>query len=286
MTGEGTATTARLQAEKEAQDVEARMKKLDADMSKISITIAELEGQLQALEARLGASDLPPEQRAEVERELEALGSDLSAARAELGRLQSEYAELQSKASTLRDAAEASGNEALNAGYDTLHKELAAYRKHVRTSDKNAITGRFDSLWTRLDAIQSGAQRLSGELGSLEAKEFTRLKSTFDAEVGNVARERGELGTAQGHVSALADQVTRQGLERVRSDFAESVLEADKGVVDVYWVKKVDVSDEYSALLKEQEALVRELNGRFRLIRAGLPDPTLNVPTDPTGAKQ
>ncbi len=285
-TGEGTANTARMKAEKEAQDIEARMKKLDGDMSKIAITIGELEGQVTAVEARLVAADLTPEQRAEVERELDVLNGDLKAGRAELDRLSGEYDGLRQQATELWAAAESSGNAAVNAGYDALHKDLAGYRRHVRTSDKNAITGRFDNLWARLDAIYAGAKRLSGELGSLEAKEFTRLKSTFDAEVGNVARERGELGQAQGQVSALADQVTRQGLERVRSEFAESVLEADKGVVDVYWVKKVDVSDEYSALLKEQEALVRELNGRFRLIRAGLPDPTLNVPTDPTGGDQ
>ena len=281
--GEGAANTAKKKAETEATAIETRMAAMEKDMSKISITIDELDTQITTIEARLAESTLPPEDRGEVERELNALNDDLKAGRAELNRLKADYSTLQTKASELWDAAESSGNAAISAGYDSLHRQLVDYRRHVRSADKNAIAGRMDSAWTRLQAIDNNAAQLKSELGGLEAKEFTRLKSTFDAEVGNVAVERNELDDAQDGMTDLASDITREGLERVRAEFAESVLEADKGVVDVYWVKKVDVSDEYRALQKEQEALVRELNGRFRLIRSGLPDPTLNVPTDPSG---
>ena len=284
--GEGTVNAARNKAEEEAKTIEGRMDSMKKDMSKIAITIDELEVQIGEIEAGLGTADLSPEARGEYERELNGLNDDLKAGRTELDRLRDEYSTLQAKANELWDAAEASGNQALNVGYDELRTQLVAYRRHVRSSEKNAVTGRLDSAWVRLDALHNNTNRLSNDLGGLEADEFTRLKTTFDAEVSNVAHERSRLTEEADGMTDLADDITRQGLERVRAEFAESVLEADKGAVDVYWVKKVDVTDEHRALQKEQEALVRELNGRFRLIRSGLPDPTRTVPTDPAGGGQ
>ncbi len=284
-TGE-RAQQARKQAEEEARGVESRMTSLEEDMAKIAITVRELETQMAGLEENLVDAELSPEERGKVEREMSALDDDLRAARGELDRLKSEYGGLRKQAAVLWAAAESSGNEALNAGYDELHKDLSRFRSHLRTDDKNAIAGRMDSCWTRLDVVWDNTAHFRSQLDSLESEEFVRLKTTFDAEVDNVSRERDELVEQKDGVSDLADAVTREGVERVRREFAESVLEADKGVIDVYWVKKVDVSDEYSALLKEQEALVKELNNRFRLIRSNLPDPTLTAPTDPTGGEQ
>jgi hypothetical protein len=61
--------------------------------------------------------------------------------------------------------------------------------------------------------------------------------------------------------------LTREGFERMESFFAESVLKADTGIVDVYWARKLELADERERVQQERNDLVAELNRRFELIR-------------------
>ena len=278
VTGEGADKRARDDASALAGEYEKKAEKIRKDAAKVAIQVDELDTQATELKARVASSDLSEEQRTEVSARLGEVQQDLAHARKELYRLQDEQDDLEAAAVKQRDTAEAAGNAAMKAGYDELHAELAALRRHVTTSDRTVVSSRIDGMWRRLDTMDANSATLGTKLGSLEKTELSGLKRRLESETRNVSNQRNEYTSKKAQADGLADEVTREGFSELREEFATSVLKADKGIVDVYWVRKVGVSDERKALGKEQEALLRELDGRFRLIRQGLPETTQNLP--------
>ena len=61
--------------------------------------------------------------------------------------------------------------------------------------------------------------------------------------------------------------VTRAGIGRVEGEFTETVMGAARGIVDVYWTRKAQVSDEIERLGEERGLRSRELDDRFQTIR-------------------
>ena len=53
-------------------------------------------------------------------------------------------------------------------------------------------------------------------------------------------------------------------------DGRADVLEADKGIVDVYWLRKSAASDQLVDLGEEKNRLLEELDGQFRIVRENL----------------
>jgi hypothetical protein len=64
--------------------------------------------------------------------------------------------------------------------------------------------------------------------------------------------------------------LTKDGFGRLEDFFAESVLKADMGIVDVFWSQKLEVSDEIVRVKEEKSELLSELERRFSLIRQKL----------------
>jgi hypothetical protein len=68
----------------------------------------------------------------------------------------------------------------------------------------------------------------------------------------------------------LAARVTRVGFARLDAQVYESIMRADRGIVDVYWVRKSEVLDERERLAEERAVRTAELEARFSLIRQKL----------------
>lgn len=274
----GDGSRAREDASALAKEYQGKADRIQQDAAKVAIQVEELSAQSKQLREKLGSADLDESARADVGARLSEVDGDLDHARSELNDLTRQRDELEARARDQRDAAADAGSAAMKAGYDKLHADLAALRRHVTSSDRTVVTSRIDGIWRRLDSVDTGGDSIASRMGGLEKTELSTLRRRLDEETRNVADQRREYTSRSASADTLADQVTRDGFTTLGDEFATSVLKADKGIVDVYWVRKVSVSDERKALGKEQEVLLRELDGRFRLIRQGLPEPTKNLP--------
>jgi hypothetical protein len=81
-----------------------------------------------------------------------------------------------------------------------------------------------------------------------------------------------DVAGASGVIASVSSQVTRAGIGRVEDDFHETVMGADRGIVDVYWARKVEVTDEIERLKDERGKRTDELDTRFELIRQRMGD--------------
>ena len=91
----------------------------------------------------------------------------------------------------------------------------------------------------------------------------SRLSEHMDA----VVRISGDVSATSTSASTVASAVTRDGLDRVEDEFYETVMGADRGIVDVYWTRKAQVSDEIERLNDERGKRSAELDSRFEVIR-------------------
>ena len=108
-----------------------------------------------------------------------------------------------------------------------------------------------------IDPWEEELKRITQEFGT----EFAALQD-LERGVSKVYQETDVLGI----------DATRSGFEELAQFFNESVMKADMGIVDVYWMRKVEVSKRIGALNKERQELENELKRRFEAIDAKLED--------------
>jgi hypothetical protein len=141
------------------------------------------------------------------------------------------------------------------------YADLRPGNRLVETSE------RIDGLHHSLNRVHERLQKVSAGLGDVERSEMESLRIRFEHEVHEVASQRANLDDFAGDAQDVSAQITRDGFARIGAFFADSVLKADMGIVDVYWAQKLTTVDEISRVQGEKATLLDELDTRFSLIR-------------------
>jgi hypothetical protein len=209
----------------------------------------------------------------------ERVRADLAAAR---GELDSAIAELQSAQSEITrrkimraveagSVQENQGERARTlARFATLHDSVTTYRRNAQDTDSAAIYAQIDRLWGQLDALESSSSDAARVVATGEAKETQAVRQRLAATAQKVTELQRELDSGGVETEALAAKVALHGLRAVKGQFESAIVDAEKGIVDVYWIRKSETSDEEDALIAQQAKLLQDLNDRFRLIRENL----------------
>jgi TolA-binding protein len=154
--------------------------------------------------------------------------------------------------------------------YQGLRQRMAALRRQAPDGDSAQVFAEIDRLWGLLDA----ADRVGGEaarvLGSSEARELALVRQKLAGARQDVAVLRRDVATDGQETERVATAIVLGGLRDLRGEFENDVLLADKGLVDVYWVRKTNTTDAMDMLTSEQARLLQELDERFRVIKENL----------------
>jgi tetratricopeptide (TPR) repeat protein len=219
---------------------------------------AEIRDVRLALETSGSADDAA---RRSVLDDLKSMEAEMVAARTDVDQLEVRLARLvvPAKPSVERPASERD----IRTEIERLH---AAYVP-LRANGSDVDGQRLDGLH---NALGQAHVRLDGVLDSLEnveESELVRIRARFEHEVGEVASQRASLQTTMEEAEEVSITLTRDGFGRLEDFFAESVLKADMGIVDVYWAEKLEISDEVQRVKGERSELLAEMERRFELIR-------------------
>ncbi len=241
---------------------EAKVSGLRQEIADVEAEVDSAESQLETLQRTLSEQgDLSESERAGIAAESADVEAQLGQDRVRLGELRVELSNMQAPDSEERP--DDGPGEQLSAKIAEVREGLEA----LRPAGDSVIPRRFDELHAQLEYAQKRFADIQGRLGSLATTEFGRVKERFRTEVAEVAAERQSLETLTIDADRVAVALTREGFERMESFFAESVLKADTGIVDVYWARKLELADERERVQQERNDLVAELNRRFELIR-------------------
>lgn len=208
----------------------------------------------------MGGEQLDPMLRADLEARLSQIVAEQSDVASRLPEVEVEYGQI------LSSPPSNSGTHSLEtvlADIDALHGE---YQARFPDSEAAART-RFDTAQGELGSTQALLTELLVRLDLTEGNELDRIRARFNHEVKEVASERVELERTLRDAEDVTVLLTRAGFGRLEDFFAESVLRADMGIVDVYWAEKVNVAEQRSEVQYEREALRGDLDQRFTFIR-------------------
>ena len=89
-------------------------------------------------------------------------------------------------------------------------------------------------------------------------------------ERARVGRIGGDVDRVDAEAARVATAVTRTGFGLLEDELYETIMRADRGIVDVYWLRKTEVADEKLRLATERAERLRELDARFGLINQKL----------------
>ena len=89
-------------------------------------------------------------------------------------------------------------------------------------------------------------------------------------EAGEVEVLAADLEGSMNTARVLTSDITQAGFSWLAGVFGDSVMGADMGIVDVYWVRKASVSEERIRVIEERQELLLELSENFSRIRQGL----------------
>lgn len=143
-------------------------------------------------------------------------------------------------------------------------------RSQIGDPDARQVLQRLDRMHEALRAADDSIVASSQRLGPLEESELARIRDRFDRERQQVDQQRADLARTLDEAERVSVELTRSGFGRLEDFFAQSVLRADVGVVDVFWAQKVEVSDEKRRVLDERNRLQQRIRDRFDQIEQKL----------------
>lgn len=210
---------------------------------------------------------LSDEDRDAVEQEVEGIMEVLLDSRTRLAELRVELSQIRAPIERLEESPVATGVDAELTG---AIERLRGDYQSMRTGSDAEIAARFDAVHAQLEDAQATYARVLDRIETLAESEIATIRERFAAEVVEVAAQRAELDVTSREVETVAVDLTRQGFARMESFFAESVLKAELGIIDVYWARKLEIADQRQRIQDERNTLVSELERRFAIIRQKL----------------
>lgn len=246
---------------------------VQGEASRVALVAADVQGELAAVDRLLDQrrNQLGTEVAAEVAEALTGVEAELDAVRAELQSAQSETTMRTVMASipaSRNDSGDAERG-AIASELDTIHRSLRAPRGRVETGAAGSFA-RIDQQWLRVADLDARAVETKTVLDRAEKVEVALLREELARQEQLVGSLNSEVARAELGASTLAVDITRWGLGQLEDTLYDTILNADMGIVDVYWLRKTAVVDERTRLKEERTERLQELDARFGLIRQKL----------------
>jgi tetratricopeptide (TPR) repeat protein len=243
---------------------EQRLTSLQSQSDALTTAVEEGQAEIDSLRAQLADNaSLDRGTREQIE-------ADLQAAEAELQTSSAEAAALDEQVATLRAPSVVRALAKAGVDIDQLAADvraLVAEARAARPAGRSLQGDRYDAMHLQAARLESRLAKVVSSSVTTESNELGRIRKRFAAEKQAVATQRADYAASLDIAKDVSLQLTRAGFGRLEDFFAESVLKADMGIVDVYWAQKLEVADEIERVKTEKDALLTELQQRFKLIR-------------------
>jgi hypothetical protein len=129
---------------------------------------------------------------------------------------------------------------------------------------------RLDELWIRTIEVDGRAVGTLSALRRAEQAELAILRRRLSEERARVETIGSDVDRVDADAARVATAVTRTGFGLLEDELHETIMRADRGIVDVYWLRKTEVADEKLRLATERAERLQELEARFGLINQKL----------------
>jgi TolA-binding protein len=253
---------------------EGRLSSIQRETSEIERSLRETESEMIVFQRRLdlSRSEMSEEDIRQTEDSLDALGSELEEQNETLRTLRAEADRIRIQASVgLGSSSETDRQRDLLMGdYAEIRDKLRRYRTELSGADVPDITGRIDGIWVSAAKLDSRAKAIRLTLEATEGTELAKLEKTLAEQVAKMGVIEVDFKVTNRDVDVLATDVTGAGFASLENELYHVIMDADRGIAEVFWVRKTEVNTRIKELLEEQARRKVELEERFSEIEKTL----------------
>lgn len=249
------------------QEVQEQLQALRLEARELRVTVDGLRTESRTIRGELARTTnaLTDEERTVAQQRLTELDAELADAQRALKAIEREE---EAKAASAAEL-DAAGGDAVERVRE-LRREYRKLREGAGPAATKEIATKVDSLHDGLDDVQKRLVTVRQRIETTESTEMGRIRQRFNFEVREVMDQRQQLEATSEEAERVSAALTQAGFGRLEDFFAESVLRADMGIVDVYWDEKLEVADQKARIQTEKQTLLTDLDTRFTLIRQKL----------------
>ena len=232
----------------------------------------ELKAEAAAIRRQMRQKNLSPEDTSHVTNLLAEVDNELASASDRLERLQSETTRRQVMRTAPKGSTDAASSQRdlIARDYEELHRQLTTYWQRTEASDRAPLHSHTKTIWTRVSTVDGLATDVRVSLDETEGEELAELRQMLLVEQGRVVDINRVLEGTTDDAGELAALITQEEFGRLKGEFSDTIMRADVGIVDVYWIRKSEISDEARRLRQERADQEAELRQRFEVIHQKL----------------
>jgi len=147
-----------------------------------------------------------------------------------------------------------------------LAEELVDYRRQVNRSNANQFFALVDQSRGRLRGVRQQTGSMLTALERRESEEVAQIRTLLDEEKGALSSYNVDATTYETDNSSVSGQLARSSFKSVQEEFADTVLQADMGAIDVYWMQKEALTREREAMRDERSRTIKELKQMYEAL--------------------
>lgn len=167
-------------------------------------------------------------------------------------------------------AQEAAARKSAAARYAGLHQRLVGLRAQVADASTVETGARYDKVWASFTGVDAALDQAAERIDAAEARELQAVQASLTTQTAIVRDLRGRVDETSVRSENLAMRTMEYGVRAVADTFRGVVLEADKGIVDVFWLQKTEASDALNHLAVDLNDARRELDAQYSSLREGM----------------
>ncbi len=145
-----------------------------------------------------------------------------------------------------------------------LVMELRGYRGQVGKANARQFFATVDDCRSRLKAIRDDSVSLRDDLDRRERDELDQIRRLISQEKSALAsygRDASDYKDDSTHVSGW---IAKASFGNVTDMFTDTVLQADMGAIDVFWLQKEEITAQREAVRDERNRMLKELKKMYQ----------------------
>ncbi|NVB83677.1 MAG: tetratricopeptide repeat protein [Kofleriaceae bacterium] len=197
--------------------------------------------------------DLPADQKANMQKELDDASREARA-------IEDELADVRRELVLGKDLAGVGDTDLLAA------RDLRARLRAAQDAEQRAFGNKAPALGERAMRIASGLDGLDQAIERLVGQGIDEIKNILTEERKNLEEYKGLLAEYETDARTVGSEILAASFKDVKARFEDVIVRSDVGLVDVSWSEKEDSDDDYKRLNLARSRDLKQLKDEFRFV--------------------
>ena len=253
---------------------EDQVQEVDRNLYKLEELVEDQLAQAAAIEKYLGYTraeqGIDPDTEQSTRQRLTQERQELEGALKELEQIRRDLLTIQ-----VRDTLLAEGTSREDSTRSDAQKRLASYRDQLRPL-RTSVGGKdAEDFFADVDKTQASISQMLNDMQAffktvdeLEVQELARINRELLAEKSRLSQYAQQVTEYSDEARVVSEEIAYQSFSQIQKEFSNLILNANVGIINVYWEQKETKDREIEELQTERSEGIRLLQEQFSSLKA------------------